>query len=316
VNIFHTIFKAENKPLQIEKDWNSCLISFYDYLYIEKNYSELTIRSYFSDLYSLCNFCITQQLDLIQLTYPDFRKYFTELNSVQKIEKTTQRRKISSFRTFFKFLYNREMIQVNPSIQMKFPRVRKLLPKNITANEMTRILEPLDNTENYEIRDNCILEVLYSTGMRISELVRLKWEDLDTEFSRAKVLGKGNKERYVFFGEKASEFLKMYQLLNGNNSKGIVFLNKNKKPLTDRGVRYILNEIRKINGIEKSISPHKFRHSFATDLLDAGADIRYVQEMLGHSSLKTTQIYLTVSKERLKDVYRKSHPHAKLKDNE
>ncbi|MCB1177133.1 MAG: tyrosine-type recombinase/integrase, partial [Leptospiraceae bacterium] len=197
-------------------------------------------------------------------------------------------------------------------------KVKKIIPKNFTPIETTEIIDFREEKNEFiQKRNLAIIEVFYSSGMRVFELVNSKWENLSSDFTQLKILGKRNKERYVFLGEKAIQALRDYKdSLEEYNVDSFIFLNFRKKKLTTRGVQYILEETRKKLGWEKKITPHKFRHTFATDLLNEGADIRHVQELLGHSSLSSTQIYLSVSKERLKEVYRKAHPHAKLKQDD
>ncbi|EMM83520.1 site-specific recombinase, phage integrase family [Leptospira interrogans str. 2006001854] len=208
-----------------------------------------------------------------------------------------------------------DLVKSNPATQLSFPKVRKEVPKNFRINETEEILEfeSENASEVSEIRDRAMIEVLYSSGLRVFELVNAKLNSLSKDLTVLKVLGKGRKERFVYFGKEAVSSLQKYLEYRNVSFPDAeeIFLNQRGKKLTTRGVRYILNERRKKMGWEKTITPHKFRHTFATDLLDAGAEIRAVQELLGHSSLSTTQIYLSVSKEKIKEVYRKAHPHAR-----
>jgi len=320
-NIFDTVFKTSREDFPLPEAWNELATIFFDYLHTEKNYSEHTVYNYMSDLYFFYSFCLREGMEILKVDSLFLRSYFAALNLEKKIEKKTQARKLSALRTFYRVLFRNEKIQENPVNYVRSPRVKKRIPKNFSPLDMTEILENELHEKDEENsvlqkRNKAILEVFYSTGMRVSELVSAGWERISTDFTEWKILGKGNKERYVFIGEKAKNALIEYSDIYPYEKKGIVFRNSRGGPITTRGVRYILENFQKEIGMEKSIHPHKFRHSFATDLLDSGADIRYVQELLGHSSLSTTQIYLTVSKEKLKEVYRKAHPHAKLKQDE
>ena len=293
---------------------------FRQYLEVEKNFSIHTVSAYLRDLKYFFIFCNKEAIDIFSLENVDVRSYFSYLSLQHQIEKRTQRRKLSSLRTFYKFLYKSNLIHENPVLSVSFPKTRKLLPKNFTPIETEEILEfrKGEGDSILEKRDKAILETLYSTGLRVFELVNAKISDLSQDRTVLKVLGKGKKERYVYLGESAitaiSSYLEERSFLD-RDGQGVeeIFLNQKGKKLTTRGIRYILTERKNMMSMGKSMTPHKFRHTFATDLLDAGADIRAVQELLGHASLSSTQIYLSVSKDRLKEVYRKAHPHAKSK---
>jgi len=290
-------------------DW---LKKFLNYLSFEKNYSEHTISAYQKDVSDFIKFCESEQQNLETIDSLFVRSYFSALNLKQKLDKKSQSRKLSALRSFYKFLYKQEWISSNPALYVKFPKTKKSLPKSFSPIEIETILESeIHKTPILEKRNTAILEVLYSTGMRVSELVNAKIEDYSEQESQMKILGKRNKERYVFFGAKAKEALREYLILRGMPQTGYLFVNQKGKKLSTRGVQFILEDIQKTIGFEKKITPHKFRHTFATDLLNEGADIRHVQEMLGHSSLSSTQIYLSVTKDRLKEIYRSAHPHAK-----
>ncbi|EMG24326.1 ATP-dependent protease HslVU, peptidase subunit [Leptospira interrogans serovar Copenhageni str. LT2050] len=234
----------------------------------------------------------------------DIRSYFAYLAKKHEIDRRSQSRKLSSLRTFYKVLLREDLVKSNPATQLSFPKVRKEVPKNFRINETEEILEfeSENASEVSEIRDRAMIEVLYSSGLRVFELVNAKLNSLSKDLTVLKVLGKGRKERFVYFGKEAVSSLQKYLEYRNVSFPDAeeIFLNQRGKKLTTRGVRYILNERRKKMGWEKTITPHKFRHTFATDLLDAGAEIRAVQELLGHSSLSTTQIYLSVSKEKSK----------------
>ncbi len=286
---------------------------FRTYLKIEKNYSEHTLFAYLRDLKFFCEFCLKEEIDILTVDVLDVRAYFADLKATKKQDKRTQSRKLSSLRTFYKFLFREEKVEKNPILQVSFPKTKKKLPKNFTQIETEDILCFDEEEKSPELgkRDRAIVEVLYSTGLRVFELVCAKMSDLSEDLTSLKVMGKRRKERYVFLGDEAKKALQEYLEERGNKSAPEIFLNQRGTKLTTRGIRYILAERRSVMGMEKAITPHKFRHTFATDLLNAGADIRAVQELLGHASLSSTQVYLSVSRDRLKEVYRNAHPHAK-----
>ncbi|GBF49899.1 tyrosine recombinase XerC [Leptospira ryugenii] len=289
-------------------------LAYRTYLKIEKNYSEHTLFAYLRDLKFFFEFCLKEEIDFLSVDVLDVRGYFADLKTTKKLDKRTQSRKLSSLRTFYKFLFREEKIPANPILSVSFPKTKKKLPKNFTPIETEEILEfeSEEKTNSLNARDKAIVEILYSTGLRVFELVNAKLSDLNMELTSLKVMGKRRKERYVFIGDEAREALKSYLDERGNAHKAEeIFLNQRGTKLTTRGIRYILAERRALLGMEKPITPHKFRHTFATDLLNAGADIRAVQELLGHSSLTSTQVYLSVSRDRLREVYRNAHPHAK-----
>ncbi|MBM9575638.1 tyrosine recombinase XerC [Leptospira sp. 201903070] len=300
-------FSSASQNLAAEK--------FITYLRIEKNYSQNTLNAYSIDLKFFFDFCEKEQLDILQIEPVDIRSYFAYLAKNHGLDRRSQSRKLSSLRTFYKVLLRDDLVSSNPAVQISFPRVRRDIPKNFRIGETEEILSfaAERTSEILDIRDRAMIEVLYSSGLRVFELVNAKLSALSKDLTILKVLGKGQKERFVYFGKEAIHSLEKYLEYRTHffPETEEIFLNQKGKKLTTRGVRYILNERRKKMGWEKTITPHKFRHTFATDLLDAGADIRAVQELLGHSSLSTTQIYLSVSKEKIKEVYRKAHPHAR-----
>ena len=307
---FDIVFPEECSPIMKE-----CIAKFRIYLSVEKNYSLHTSAAYLRDLKFFFEFCLKEDINFLELENIDVRSYFAYLAKKDKLEKKTQSRKLSSLRTFYRYLHRESLIPENPVLSVRFPKTKKTIPKNFSPIETTEILEYEKEASKplVEKRDRAILEMLYSSGVRVFELVNSKITDLSEDKTTLKVLGKRGKSRYVFIGEEARNILEEYlehRKLEFLESE-YIFLNQKGEKLTTRGVRYILNERKKQMGFDKKITPHKFRHTFATDLLNAGADIRAVQEMLGHSSLSSTQIYLTVSQERLREIYRKAHPHAK-----
>ena len=287
------------------------LEDYLNYLEYQKNYSKHTIESYKQDIVEYLEYLDEKHLKLLKVKYDEIRAYLKYLSDKKDINSTISR-KISSLRSFYKYLQNNNKIENNPFSLINLPKKEKKLPRFFYYNE----LEELFNTPKLNTplgqRDRLILEMLYATGVRVSELVNIKISDISDR--TIKILGKGNKERIVRFGEYCEEILKMY-LNDGhyklNSSSEYLFLNNSGGQLTDRGVRYLLDKIISKTTIEKKISPHMIRHSFATHLLNEGCDILTVQELLGHESLTATSIYTHVTNDRLKDVYFKTHPRAK-----
>ena len=271
----------------------------------KKNYSDNTCISYISDLYYFYMFV---KKDLDKVTENDIRDYLEFLN-MKKESSSSIRRKISSFKSFYKFLYLNDFIDKKdyPMARIGYPKQEKKLPKFIYYNDLLEILEE-SSKDSDGIRDKLIIEMLYATGVRVSELVNIKYSDIDYNNKRIRVSGKGNKERIVYFGEYALDQLNEYTSTHKKNEEGFVFTNSKGGQLTDRGVRYIIDNIMKRLSVKVHVTPHVLRHTFATDMLNNGCDIKIVQELLGHSSLRTTEIYTHVTNERLKEVYYKYHP--------
>ena len=224
-----------------------------------------------------------------------------------RFSRSTISRKISSVRSFYRYLVRNEYVSYNPFSLTRGPKKDKLLPKFLYYNELEVLFDSccLDNL--FGIRDRLILEMFYATGLRVSELINIKISDINLYDNSIKVFGKGSKERIVYFGDYAREVLDMY-LKYRDDMCPYLFVNKDKNKLTARGVRYILEKIIKKTSLDIKISPHMLRHSFATHMLNEGCDLLSVQELLGHESLKATQVYTHVTNDRLKDVYLKSHP--------
>ncbi len=288
------------------------LEEYLNYLEYQKNYSKHTIMSYREDIEEFLQYINSENIKMLKITYDEIRFYLMYLNKKKDVNSTISR-KISALRSFYKFLQNNSKIENNPFTLINLPKKEKKLPRFFFYNE----LEELFNTPKLNTplgqRDRLILEMLYATGVRVSELVNIKISDISGDRT-IKILGKGNKERIVRYGEYCEEILKLY-LSDGhyklNDSSEYLFLNNNGGQLTDRGVRYLLDKIIDKTTIEKKISPHMLRHSFATHLLNEGCDILTVQELLGHESLTATSIYTHVTNDRLKDVYFKTHPRAR-----
>ena len=296
---------------------------FIHYLSMEKNASPHTCRCYRRDLEGFEDFLKNSGMYLtargdVRIEKVDriaIRKYLSFLH--RKNKKSSIARKISTLRSFFKYLVKEQVISLNPAKTVSTPKVEKTLPTALTVDEAFRLMESpqsvsvksSDRSEERGLRDRAILELLYSSGLRVSELVGLNSNQLDLDLGIVRVMGKGRKERIVPVGMKAIEALKAYFEERGMlKEEEPVFINSSGGRLTARSVGRLIKKYTRHSGIFRKVSPHSLRHTFATHLLDAGADIREIQEMLGHSSLSTTQIYTHVSMGKLMEVYDKAHP--------
>jgi site-specific recombinase XerD len=269
------------------------LPAFLDYLQKERHYSPNTIEAYQRDLLDLQKFATTQAWTVLTLT--EARQFLRQLE-IEKYAKRSMARKIAAYKTFWKYLQRFEHGTENPWALITSPKLAKKLPKFMGGPEIARFLESMSL-----VRERALFELMYASGLRISEVVGLNLTDIDAKSGEIRVMGKGQKERIVLIGKPALAALKTYLDTNRPASASkAVFLNKRGGRLTARSVQRILNDFR--------LTPHTFRHTFATHLLDGGADLRVVQELLGHSSLSTTQIYTHVTQERLRNAYEKAHP--------
>lgn len=275
------------------------------------NCSSHTLRAYRKDLLQHLEFLRELGCDgPKQVTPLNLRKFLVQLRG-KDYKATTLSRKLASLRSFYKFLFREGIIGTNPATVLRSPKRHKTLPKFLSLQEVESILSVIDEDSPNGHRDRAILETLYSTGIRVSELVGLDVADIDMFSELVKVRGKGKKERIVPIGGHALEAVKVYLVTLHHKGAGLaLFLNKGGGRLTTRSVARILEKYMRLSGIRQRPSPHTLRHSFATHLLDRGADLRAVQEMLGHASLSSTQIYTHVTTERLRQVYRLAHPRA------
>ena len=283
---------------------------FLRYLLIDKNYSNNTIESYKEDLLKFSEFFKSKNITDIDID--DLKRYVKYLND-QELNELSISRNISCIKSFYKYLNIEKIIDNNPSDSLFLPKVSKKLPNTLSEEEVDLLLD-IKLTDMYSYRNKAMLEVLYATGLRVSELVNLKMENIDFESDIIRTYGKGNKERVIPIGEYAKTYLEKYlneyryqMLKHGNNE--YVFLNNHGKNMTRQGFFKIIKQIASDAGINKEISPHVLRHSFASHLLKHGADLRTIQELLGHSNVSTTQIYTHISNEELKENYKNYHPH-------
>ena len=294
--------------------------SYISFLKNEKNYSGNTIISYKNDLIQLLNYLkdykIIKRNNIEYIDRGIMRKYIVYLKKCDYSVRSICR-KISTTRSFFKFLLREGIVNINPTINLITPKIDKKLPYFLYLQEINKLIEaPLGNTI-FGIRDRAILELLYGTGMRVGELVNLNIRDIDLYEKIVRVFGKGSKERILPLGnpgiKAVQEYLNSRNIFRKNksinkNDPNALLLNRFGGRLSARSIRRLIIKYMKIAGLNKKISPHVLRHSFATHLLGGGADLRSVQELLGHESLSTTQIYTHITKERLKVIYKKSHP--------
>ncbi|MBI4335126.1 MAG: tyrosine recombinase XerC [Candidatus Omnitrophica bacterium] len=283
---------------------------FLNYLKIEKNMSMHTVLNYSIDLRDFAKF-LNDSVGVGDVDYLTVRRFLADLKA-KNYSRRTVARKLASLRSFFKFLYREGHVKSNPMLGVSSPKLDKKLPVFLDENEVAKLLEAPDERGVPGLRDKAILETIYSSGLRISELVGLNIDNVDFIGGVLKIFGKGRKERLVPVGDRALKCIRLYLEKRGASGvdKKAVFLNKSGTRLTDRSVRRILEKYIHIASLREDISPHTLRHSFATHLLNRGADLRSVQELLGHMNLSTTQIYTHVTSERLKVVYDKAHPRA------
>nr|MBU1328253.1 tyrosine recombinase XerC [Candidatus Omnitrophota bacterium] len=283
---------------------------FINYLEIEKNASDHTVTNYKIDLREFSESLKDKPIE--QVTHLDVRLFLARMKE-KNFSKSSVARKMACLRSFFKFLYREGYIKSNPAVSLSTPKIDKKLPLFLSTDDVAKLLESPDPSDAMGLRDKAILETLYSTGIRVSELVGLDMEDIDFISGVLKVAGKGKKERLVPIGDKALRAIKAYfekiKVIDINEKKP-VFLNKSNRRASDRAVRRIVHRYIHKTSLNENISPHSLRHSFATHMLDRGADLRSVQELLGHANLSTTQIYTHVTTDRLKAIYDKVHPRA------
>lgn len=282
---------------------------FIRYLEIEKNYSQHTILNYKLDLDDFSKFLAGLELEKVE--YLLLRKYLAVLKEKNLGTRTIGRR-LSALRSFFRFLTREGYLKTNPILMLSSPKLEKHLPSFLTEEETSKLIESAfakNDKDEMGLRDRAILETFYSTGMRISEVVGLSMQDLDFISGTIKVFGKGKKERIVPIGDTAAGAIRKYVEKRKKENRAL-FLNKNGGRISTRGARNIVGKYIRLAGMRHGVSAHTLRHSFATHLLNRGADLRTVQELLGHADLSTTQIYTHLTTERLKSVYDKAHPHA------
>jgi integrase/recombinase XerC len=303
---------------------------FLDYLRIEKNAAGKTIESYNDDLIQLYKFLIGDNDSFIDLriyeTNVKIENDDIDIKSIGKeditafiefcydkgLKKSSISRKIACFKSFFRYIYNENIIEKNPTKKISFPKRVRNIPKFLHYNQIETLFE-FDISNFFDYRDRALLEVFYSSGARVSEIASADYENLNYDNGSLKVHGKGAVERMVFLTDNAITWLRKYlkqRIKEFGEVRGPLFINNKGKRITTRGIFYIIDKRYTASGLAGNISPHTLRHSFATELLNQGADIRAIQEMLGHKNISTTQIYTHTTKERLKKVYEEFHPHS------
>ena len=286
---------------------DSNLRSFLNYLLVDKGLSNNTVKAYEADISSFFQWLDNKDLKYKNLQEDHINQYISFLFQ-RKMRSSSVNRKISSIKSFYIFLVKRNFVKNSPLNDLVTPKQEKYLPESMSEAEVDKLLNSPDVSNKIENRDKAMIEMLYATGMRISELVNLKMTDVDMKRCVVKVFGKGSKERLVPFGETALDSLRSYLNEREQSSSKEIFLSNRGKKMTrvafwQRVKVYLIRE-----NLKNSISPHTLRHAFATHLLNRGADLRSVQLLLGHSDLSTTQIYTHIAKQRLSDVLKKHHP--------
>ena len=276
---------------------------FLDYLKYERGFSDYTIKSYKEDLTEFYDFALDNNID-IDLVRDYLRKLYENKYSNRSIS-----RKVSSLKSYFKYLESEDIIKDNFMRLISNPKLEKTLPNYLNYDDLEKLLNYPDISNKYGLRDALILEMLYSTGVRVSELANIRLNDIDFNDRKILILGKGNKERYVYYGSKCEKLLDKYLKMNHRDSSYLL-IGKKSDRLNEREIRSIVTDSAKRAGINIHVSPHTLRHTYATHMLNDGADLKSVGDLLGHESLSTTQIYTHVSNERLRQVYLSAHPRA------
>lgn len=291
---------------------------FHQYLKVEKNASVYTQNQYAADIHEFVTFMKQHQIDAFAaVSYLHGRSFLAHLTK-RGLSRRSMARKLSSLRSFFRFLMREKMLLDNPFQSISTPKMEKKLPSFLYPQEIQQLLTLPDETTSLGQRDRMIFELLYASGIRVSELVTLTVDKVNLSRGMALVYGKGAKERYVPIGSYAIEAIRQYLnvgrvklLANREDDHGRLVVNYRGEPMSDRSVRRVVDKYVQEASLSLGISPHTFRHSFATHMLNAGADLRTVQELLGHVNISTTQVYTHVTKERLRHVYESAHPRAR-----
>ncbi len=296
-------------------NWSEKIDDFSNFLKFEKNFSDNTLDAYMRDIKKLESFAVSEldNMSPQNITYENLQEYIYQL-SKNKISERSQARGISSIKAFFKFLLEEDYRTDNPATLLEGPKLGLYLPDTLSEDDINRIIDCIDTSTDIGNRNRCILEVLYGCGLRVSELVDLKISNINFKENYIIVEGKGEKTRLVPLANTTAEFITSYIQTVRNKTKinkkheDTLFLNSRGTNMSRVIVFIIIKELTQKAGISKSISPHTFRHSFATHLLQNGADLRFIQEMLGHSSITTTQVYTHLKTEELRDVILNFHP--------
>lgn len=295
--------------------WSEAIENYANYLRFEKNASENTIEAYVSDLQKLQDFVEQNLMNItpITISYEHLQEFLYQVSKINYSERT-QARWISSIKGFFSFLLEDELREDNPSALLETPKLGLYLPDTLSLEEIEKLISATEENTDLAKRNRCMIEVLYGCGLRVSELTELQISNINFKENYLKIQGKGDKVRFVPLADYTADFIKNYinnirskQKINPKHSD-ILFLNSRGAQISRQMVFLIIKEIVRKAGIQKNISPHTFRHSFATHLLQNGADLRFIQEMLGHSSITTTEIYTHLNTEELHETILKYHP--------
>lgn len=302
----------------MERELSKLLDNFIKYLRNEKRYPDTTITSYSKDLDNYYNYVISNKINYKTINKDEIRSYLKYLDELN-YSKSTISRILSALRHFYNYLIKEDIIESNIFKTIRNPKKDKKLPNFLQNDELEKIFDSIDISNDLGLRNRLIFELLYATGLRVSELDNLKLKDIDFSNNEIRVIGKGNKERITFFGEYALKYLNDYIDTSRNNllknkTSEYLLINNNGEHLTVRGIQDIVNKEVEHAALKHHISPHVLRHTFATDLLNNGADLKSVQELLGHESLSTTQIYTHVTNERLRAVYLQTFPRQQEKE--
>ena len=298
---------------------NTLLERFLTYLQASRNASPHTIKNYGNDIGQFLDYCRAQGVNSLQEADRSLlRRYLAELDAAGYVKASIARR-VAELRSFGDFLVREEVLERNPFRTVSAPRIPKRLPQYLTITELEALLSAPDTSTPLGLRDRAIIEVLYAAGLRVSELANLDVMDIDLAQAQVRVVGKGSKERIGLLGRPAVRAVQAYLKMGrpelmGKRSSDALWLNHRGGRLTVRGIALVVGKVSKQAGIRKTVSPHVLRHTFATHLLDGGADLRVVQELLGHADLTTTQIYTHVSQSRAREVYLRAHPRARNLD--
>jgi integrase/recombinase XerC len=289
--------------------------SFIKYIHTIRNYSDYTETNYQLDLDNYEDYIKLHRMNFKNIKYQDITKYNKYLKEEKELSSSSLSRHLSTLRSFYNYLLSEGVVDNNPFKLISTPKKPTKLPNYMKYSEFEEMINSCDDTA-LGIRNRCLLELLLATGARIGEIIKIEVDDINFSNNEIKVLGKGNKERIVYFNEHTHEALKEYingpreELLNGNSSNRL-FINHIGGELTTRGVRDIIDKIILKSSVNTKVTPHTFRHTFATMLLNEGCDLKSVQELLGHANLSTTSIYTHVTNDRIKDIYLHTHPRAK-----
>ncbi|CDF21046.1 tyrosine recombinase XerC [Clostridium sp. CAG:609] len=279
------------------------LDNFFKVLKSEYNYSDYTIKNYKLDLTLFFDFLNKSNINYLYLNKDNVLAYLKYLDKMN-LKNSTISRRISALRTFYNYLMNEGLINSNIFLNVKNPKLEKKLPNYLNYTEMEELLESIDIKTDEGLKRRLLIEMFYSTGCRVSEIINIKVKDIDFKDKKIRIMGKGSKERIVYYGDYAKKYLDKY--LSKGMDKDYLFVNKHGDKYTVEEIELIVKDIMKHLSIKTHVTPHTLRHTFATHLLNNGADIRSVQELLGHSNLSTTGIYTHVSSDRLKEVYFKT----------